>query len=168
MKSIKCMDGMFFCAVPLTIYLCCNEACNNILMTIASPAFIHELAHSGDKAETKCSSHGDGDQAQFLSVLIVRKPFCLFSPPVSVSWAPEYPVCRLSLFGRGHSAVLEPQLNCDGDGFKLNDCNLTPFWGGADGGALLRVHNSRPLAIKILYGHYIRVPTNNQRGPAQL
>ena len=69
---------------------------------------------------------------------------------------------------RGHSAVLEPQLNCDGDGFKLNDCNLTPFWGGAGGGALLRVHNSRPLAIKILYGHYIRVPTNNQRGPAQL
>ena len=99
-------------------------------MTIASPAFIHELAHSGDKAETKCSSHGDGDQAGFLSVLIVRKPFCLFSPPVSVSWAPEYPVCRLSLFGRGHSPVLEPQLNCDGDGFKLNDCNLTPFWGG--------------------------------------
>ena len=92
----------------------------------------------------------------------------LVSPPVSVSWAPEYPVCRLSLFGRGHSAVLEPQLNCDGDGFKLNDCNLTPFWGGSDGGALLRVHNSRPLAIKILYGHYIRVPTNNQRGPAQL
>lgn len=30
---------------------------------------------------------------------------------------------------------------------------------------ILWVHNSRPWAIKILYGHYIRVPTNNHGVP---